>query len=420
MKKRIIIVGGGFAGLSLVKGLANQNVSVLLIDRNNFHTFQPLLYQTAIGGIEPTNIVYPFRRIFRNKKNIQFKMAEVYGVDIASSYLNTSIGDLDYDYLVIATGSINNFFGLDPIKSRFSSLKTINDALDIRYKLMHNLELVVNTKDEEIKEQIVNIAVVGGGAAGIEIAGAITEMKKTVLPKDFPEFNFERMKISLFESSDRLIKTMSVKSSEAALRGLEEIGVIVNLNTRVKDFDKQTVFTEAGHQFQCSTVIWTAGVKGALLSGFSDDVFVTADRLKVNEFNQIIGQQNIFAIGDIAAKVDEDNKFGLPMMAPVAVQQGELLVKNIVNHMENKKMTPFRYKDKGTMATIGRNKAVVDLPKLHFNGRFAWFVWMFVHLMSLVGFRNKLITFINWSINYINYDRPINAIIGRSEKRDKS
>jgi len=415
-RPKIVIIGAGFGGISLAKKLSKSEVEIVLIDKNNFHTFQPLLYQVATGGLEPSNIAYPVRRVFRDKPNVKFRMAEVKNADFEKNTLHTSIGEISYDYLVIATGSTNNFFNFAPIQNDFYSLKTVSEALNIRNTLMTNLELLNNISDEDLKDETVNISIVGAGPAGIEIAGALAEMKKKVLPKDFPEFDFSRMNIYLFEAADKVLASMSPKSSKAALEYLKGLDVSVMLNAKVQNFDKRKVYLEDGTVYKSSTVIWTAGVKAATIEGFTNEN-LAGGRIKVNEFNQVNDYKNVFAIGDVATKIDTENPKGLPMLAQVAIQQGNHLSKNLIKLIENKPMKAFKYFNKGIMATIGRNKAVVELPQFEFRGRFAWFVWMFVHLMSLVGFRNKLITFVDWAHNYFSYDRPLGAIIRKFEKK---
>lgn len=407
--KKIVIIGAGFGGIAIAKKLAHKKVDILIIDKNNHHTFQPLLYQVATGGLEPDSIAYPIRRILRGKKNVSFRMAEVTQINASDNSLDTDIGKIHYDYLVVATGSTNNFFNFTPIKETLLPLKQITDALDIRSFLMQNLEqaLVVNSNQEEL----VNVVIIGGGPAGIELAGALAEMRKKVLPKDFPEFDFKKMHIYLFEAAGELLSAMSDKSSSFSLKYLKELGVEVMLNAKVKDYTEGTIYLEDGTTFKSDTVIWTAGVKGAAPEGLDKDILGVGNRILVNEFNQVITTKNIFAIGDVAAKIDETNPKGLPMLAQVAIQQGNHLSKNLILLLENKPMLPFTYHNKGTMATIGRNKAVVDLPNWKFQGRLAWFVWMFIHLVSLVGFRNKLVTLIGWAHNYLNYDRPLGLII---------
>ncbi len=417
-KKKLVIIGAGFAGISLAKKLKNNpDLDVLLVDINNYHTFQPLLYQVATGGLEPDNVVYPIRRILRGTK-VRFRMAETQRINPKESTITTNIGDIDYDYLVIACGSTNNFFNFEPIKDKLLPLKSITNALDIRSFLMQNLEKVITLNDLEDKKEVVNIAIIGGGPAGIELAGALAEMKKNVFPKDFPEFDFNQMEINLFEAADKLLAAMSEKSSKASLHYLEKLGVNVKLNALVEKFDGHALYVKDKEEFHTETVIWTAGVKGAVIDGLEENSIVKGNRVSVNDFNQVINAENIFAIGDIAAKVDEKNPKGHPMLAQVAIQQGEHLAKNLKLMLKGQAMLPFEYHNKGTMATIGKNKAVVDLPQLHFHGRLAWFLWMFIHLLSLVGFRNKLVTFIGWANNYINYDRPLGIIIRKYKRGD--
>lgn len=416
--KTIVIIGGGFAGLTLAKKLVGQEVDVLLFDKNNYHTFQPLLYQVATGGLEPDSIAYPIRRIFRDSKNIHFRMAEVIKIDTLISSISTSIGDFQYDYLVIATGSTNNFFNFEPSKNKLLPLKTITDALDIRSFLMQNLEKAITVLNSPELEEIVNVVIIGGGPAGIELAGALAEMKKKVLPKDFPEINFDNMHIYLFEAAPKLLSVMSEGSSKASLKYLTSMGVIVHLDAKVKNYDGHKIYLENGTEFLSDSVIWTAGVKGNPVYGLLPDAIVPGNRISVNEFNQVKNTDNVFAIGDVAAKIDEKNPKGLPMLAQVGMQQGRQLAKNILLDIKGKTMIPFMHKNKGTMATIGRNKAVVDLPKYNFQGLFAWFVWMFIHLISLVGFRNKLVILIDWSKYYFNYDKPLGLII-RKYKREE-
>ncbi|MGB1206094.1 MAG: NAD(P)/FAD-dependent oxidoreductase [Chitinophagales bacterium] len=415
-RKKVVIIGAGFGGLSLAKHLAHKNIDVLIIDKNNYHTFQPLLYQVATGGLEPDSIVYPIRRFLRGIKNIRFRMAEVTKIDQKNSALETNIGTITYDYLVIASGSTNNFFNFEPIKGKLLPLKGIVDALNIRSFLMQNLEKVL-TLNSEKQAGIVNVAIIGGGPAGLEVAGALAEMKKRVLPKDFPEFDFDNMHIYLFEAADKLLGTMSSESSNASLKYIKELGVEVMLNAKVQRFDGHTVFLENGNTFQTETVIWTAGVKGATIKGLDKTNLVAGNRIGVNDYNQVLETANVFAIGDIAAKIDETNPKGLPMLAQVAIQQGKHLAHNLLRLQENKSMQTFKYHNKGTMATIGKNKAVVDLPKWKFQGRFAWFVWMFIHLISLIGFRNKIVTLVDWIQNYISYDRPLGIIIRKYERK---
>ncbi len=418
-KKKLLIIGAGFGGIQLAKALRNQPFDLLLLDKNNYHTFQPLLYQVATGGLEAGSIAYPVRRILRGFKNVRFQMAEVLQIDTDQHSVNTSVGKIDYDYLVIATGSTNNFFNFEPIKNYLLPLKSITDALDIRSFLMQNLEKAVATFDQSEKSELMNIAIIGGGPAGIELAGALAEMKRFVLPKDFPQIDFSTMSINLFEAAPKLLGNMSEESSQYSLKYLQEMGINVLLNSKVKDYDNSKIYLEDGTEFQTDTVIWTAGVKCNPIEGLSKEFITGGNRIVVNEYNQIQGLENVFAVGDIAAKLDEQNPKGLPMLAQVAIQQAKHLAKNLKMTIKGKPMQPFEYNDKGVMATVGRNKAVVDLPKLKFQGAIAWLVWMFVHIFSLIGFRNKLVAFIDWANNYFSYDRPLGLIIRPYKKKGK-
>ena len=415
---KVIIIGAGFGGIALAKALHKKPYEVLLLDKNNYHTFQPLLYQVATGGLEPDSIAYPVRRILRGFKNVHFQMAEVLTIELNTQIVKTTVGTFNYDFLVIATGSTNNFFNFNPVSDFLLPLKSMANALNIRSFIMQNFEQIIAADDSDEQTELMNIAIIGGGPAGIEMAGALAEMKHYVLPKDFPQIDFNNMTISLFEAAPKLLSNMSNAASKNALKYLQKLGIDVKLDSRVKDYDSHTVLLEDGSKFQTNTVIWTAGVKANLINGIPNEVLL-AGRIAVNEFNQVKGFENIFAIGDVAACVDKDNPKGLPMLAPVAMQQADLLAKNMVRLAKDKDLKPFKYVDKGVMATVGRNKAVVDLPKWKFSGPFAWFIWMFVHIMSLVGFRNKIVTLIGWVTSYFSYDRPLGLII-RPYQRKKS
>lgn len=408
---KIVIVGAGFGGIELAKAFRNKPVDVLLIDENNYHNFQPLMYQVATGGLEPGSIAYPVRRIFRKYNNVAFRMAEVQEVDTLHSQLLTSIGNIAFDFLVIATGSQNNFFNFEPVKDKLLTLKSIPDALDIRSFILQNLEKVLTDREDESFEEIINVAIVGGGPAGLELAGALAEMKKYVLPKDFPELDLSKMNINLYEAGPELLETMSEEASLKSLKYIQEMGVNVFLNTKVSDYDGETVTLGDGTTFLTDTVIWSAGVKGSPLKGLPNSAMVGGNRISIDVYHQVQDTQNIFAVGDVASHITKNEPKGLPMLASVAQQQGRHLAKNLLRSISKKPMKPFKYNDKGTMATIGRNKAVVDLPHFKFQGAFAWFVWMFFHIFSLVGFRNKMVTFFDWFANYVSYDRPLGLII---------
>ena len=415
---KIVIIGAGFGGISIAKSFKNKPVNVLLIDKHNYHNFQPLIYQIATGGLEPDSIAYPVRRIFRNQANFSFRMANVISVNTESNLLHTTIGDVSYDYLVIATGSTNNYFNFEPVKQKLLTLKSIPDALNIRSYIYQNLEKALVEQDKRPIEDIINIAIIGGGPAGIELAGALAEMKHYVLPKDFPDLDLSKMEINLYEAAPKLLGAMSEDSSKMSLKYLIRLGVNVHLNSKVEAYDGTKLSLEDGSNFITDTVIWTAGVKASPIDGLSKEVITGGNRILVNEYNQIDTTENVFAIGDVAACVTPENPKGLPMLAPVAQQQGKLLSKNLIKLINKKPMTPFVYKDRGVMATIGRKKAVVDLPKWKFQGTFAWLVWMFIHIMSLVGFRNKFVAFYDWMSNYFTYDKPLGLII-RPYKRQE-
>lgn len=415
---KVVIVGAGFGGITIAKSFKNKPVQVLLIDQHNYHNFQPLMYQIATGGLEPDSIAYPVRRIFRNQKNFSFRMAKVDQVSVATQRLHTSIGTIAYDYLVIATGSTNNFFNFEPVKDKLLTLKSIPDALNMRSYIYQNLEKALAHQDERSIDDLMNIAIVGGGPAGIELAGALAEMKHFVLPKDFPDLDLFKMEINLYEAAKELLSAMSEASSTKSLEYLGELGVNVHLNAKVDAYDGKILTLADGTSFATDTVIWTAGVKAAPIDGLPADA-LAGGRILVDVFNQVKNTKNIFAIGDVASCVTTENPKGLPMLAPVAQQQGKLLSDNIIKLIIQQPMVPFKYKNKGVMATIGRKKAVVDLPKWQFQGTFAWMVWMFIHIMSLVGFRNKIMAFYDWMANYLTYDKPLGLII-RPYKRKES
>ena len=410
-KQNIVIIGAGFGGIAMAKSFKNKKVDVLLIDQNNYHNFQPLMYQIATGGLEPYSIAYPVRRIFRGYRNLKFRMATVESVDVKRKQIHATTGVFSYDYLIIATGSQTNFFNLEPIKKELFTLKSIPDALNIRNFIFQNLEKALAKPKDEMLDEILSIAIVGGGPAGIEIAGALAEMKKYVIPKDFPDLDVSKMHINLYEANDRLLKVMSEEASAKSLEYLKQLGINVQLNSRINSYLNDKLSDTDGNIFYTDTVIWTAGVKGSPIEGLPEKSIIPGNRILVDEFNKVLNTDSVFAIGDVASCVTEDNPRGLPMLAPVAQQQGKHLARNILGSINNEPMQPFIYKDHGTMATIGRKKAVVDLPHWKFQGSFAWFVWMFVHIMSLVGHRNKAIAFLNWATNYFTYDKPLGLII---------
>jgi len=409
---RVVIVGGGFAGLAIARGLEEQEIQVVLLDKHNYHTFQPLLYQVATGGLEPDSIAFPLRKRFNDVANFYFRLAEVTTINAEENTIETTIGTLEYDELVIATGSTTNFFGNKNIQKNSMEMKSVPQALNIRSLVLENFEDALLEPNYEKRKALMNFVIVGGGATGVELAGALAEMKKGILPKDYPDLDIRQMKINLIQSSGCLLKGMSAKASEKAEDFLIKLGVDVWKNLRVLDYDGETVTTNGEDHFKAQTVIWAAGVKGEVINGLQADSLVArACRYKVDAYNKVLGTENIYAIGDVACMESETYKYGHPMMAQPAIQQGKLLAKNIIAKLKGETQKEFKYNDKGSMATIGRNKAVVDLPKWKFQGVFAWFVWMLVHLYSLIGFRNKAIVFMNWVYNYIRFDRETRLII---------
>ena len=415
---RLVIIGGGFAGIALAKKLRHQKIQVVLLDKHNYHNFQPLMYQVATGGLEPDSIAYPIRKVLQESNDFYFRLADVKEIDSNNRKIIADIGELKYDYLVLATGSKTNFFGNKEMERNCMAMKTIPQALNIRSLILENFEQALLTNDIEERHSLMNFVLVGGGPTGVELAGALAEMKKAVLPKDYPDLDVRKMEINLIQSGDRILNTMSENASKKAEEFLIKLGVSVWKNVRVMGYDGRIITTNSDLTFDSATVIWTAGVQGALVNGLSaESLIAKADRIKVNEFNQVVGYDNIFAIGDIACMISEDFPQGHPMMAQPAIQHGRQLAANIINLVAKKPLNPFVYKDKGSMATIGRNKAVVDLPHYKFSGVFAWFVWMFVHLLSLIGFKNKAVVFLNWVYNYVRFDREARLIIRPYKKK---
>ncbi len=418
---RIVIIGGGFAGIALAKKLSKQEVQVVLLDKHNYHTFQPLLYQVSTGGLEPDSIAYPIRKVLQDFPNFYFRLAKVSEIDTEKNTIQSNIGALKFDYLVVASGSKTNYFGNKSIEDNSMEMKTIPQSLNLRSLILENFEEALLTSDLNRRNALMSFVIVGAGPTGVELAGALAEIKKGILPKDYPDLDTRLAQINLVQSGDTILKTMSPNASKKAEDFLEQLGVNVWKNVRVTSYDGTTVTTDSDLTFESETVVWAAGVKGAAIKGLDAEQFVSrGNRILVNEFSQVKGIDNIFAIGDVAQMESESVPHGHPMMAQPAIQQGKLLGDNILKLLDKKPMIPFVYKDRGSMATIGRNKAVVDLPNFKFQGVFAWFVWMFVHLFSLVGFRNRTVVFINWVYNYIRFDREARLIIRPYKKKLKS
>jgi len=416
----VVIIGGGFGGLQLAKKLKNKPFQVVLIDRHNYHTFQPLLYQVATAGLEPDSIAYPIRKVFEGQQNFFFRMAEVEHIHTHLQSIETSQGDLNYDYLVIATGSKTNFFGNEEIASNGMGMKSVPEALDLRSLFLQNFEQALLASEVAERESLMNFVIVGGGPTGTELAGAMAELKNHILPNDYPDLDIRRMQIHLIEAAPRLLAAMSESSGKKAYDYLTGLGVHVWLDTLVQDYDGLTIKTSSGKELQSQFLIWAAGVQAAGIPGLPESSKGRGGRILVNEFNQVEGFTNVFAVGDVALMTTKDFPNGHPMVAQPSIQQGRLLAKNLNRMIKNQNLKPFKYSDKGSLATIGRNKAVADLPGVHLGGILAWMIWMFVHLMALVGFRNKAVTFINWSWAYVQYDKGARLIIRPFKRKQKA
>lgn len=409
-KKKVIIVGGGFAGIQLVRSLDEKIFDVLLIDKVNHHQFQPLFYQVASSQIEPSSISFPFRNVFRNKKNVQIRLAEVQQIIAKDNKVVTDIGSFVYDYLVLAIGCKTNFFGNDNIARNVFTLKTTYDAINIRNHILLTFEKIISANDEE-REALFNLVIVGAGPTGVELSGAFAEIKKHVLPKDYRGIDFSKFNIILVEGAKYPLSSMSDASKTESKKYLEQMGVNVMTETFVKDYDGETLLLNNGRQIKTKTVIWSAGVTGNTIEGFTADTFARGNRLIVDRYNRVSGSDNIYAVGDIAYMTTPLYPNGHPQLANVAINQAKTLANNLYRWHNQKKPVEFEYKDLGSMATIGKNKAVVDLPFMHFKGYFAWLVWMFLHLMLILTVRNKLIIFINWAWAYVSKDSSLRLIL---------
>jgi NADH dehydrogenase len=410
-QKRIVVVGGGFAGLNLAKRLTKTGYQVVLIDKNNYHQFQPLFYQVAMSGLEPSSIVFPLRKMFQKNRNVFIRVANVESIDAEKKEISTELGNLKYDYLVLAIGADTNFFGNEHIAEKAIPMKSVSEALYLRNAILDDFEKALVTTDFEERQKLIDIVIVGGGPTGVEVAGALAEMKKYILPKDYPEMDCDEIDIFLLQGGDTLLKGMSKNASESSLKYLQGLGVKVRLNSRVTNFDGEFVYVKDGDKIPAKKVIWAAGITGNKMKGLPEDCRCWGNRFRVNRLNQIDGFDDIFAIGDICYMEEPDYPQGHPQVAQVAIQQGENLAKNFKLMEKGKSLNEFSYKDLGSMATIGRNLAVVDLPKWKMNGLFAWLIWLFVHLFQLMGVKNRLFVFINWVWNYVTYDQSLRLII---------
>ena len=417
--RKVVVVGGGFAGINFIKKLANdERFLITLVDINNYHFFPPLLYQVATAFIEPSNISYPFRRMFQKKKNLRFYLGRVTRIVPSKNIIETDTGILGYDDLVLALGTETNYFGMENVRQKSLPMKTITDALNLRNYLLLNMEKAVRTDDVKKKGKYLNIVIAGGGPTGVEIAGMLAEMGREIAAKEYPEIKHLQTHLYLVDAGPVLLGPMSKKSQQEATKVLSNLGVQIILNTAVKDYNDGKVLLADGKIIESNVLIWASGVTGREVPGLPPEVIVRGRRIQVDEFNKVIGTENIFAIGDICFQTT-DKKFpqGHPQLAQVAIQQGKLLAENLKRSYSKQPLKPFAYHDKGAMAIIAKYKAVVDLPKGFFKGFFAWVVWLFIHIIPLVGFRNKLKLAFSWFWSFITNDPTLRLII-RPRKDD--
>ena len=410
--KRVVIVGGGFGGLKLANALRKTGMQVVLVDKNNFHQFPPLIYQVASSGIEPSSISFPFRKIFRKRKNFYFRMAEARSIFPDKKILQTSIGKIEYDYLVLAAGTTTNFFGNKHLEEEAMPMKTLPEAMGLRNALLGNLERSITCATEQERNELQNIVIVGGGATGVEIAGVLSEMKKYVLPADYPDMDSSQLNIFLIEAAGRLLGGMSPESSAAAEQFLRNMGVNVCLHKKVTDYRDHKVIFEDGMEIPTRTFIWVSGVKAVSIGNIPAECMGRGGRLKVYAYNRVEGLKDVFAIGDqCIMTADKDYPYGHPQLAQVAIQQGKLLAENLKRIEKKKPLKAFHYKNLGSMATVGRNRAVAEFKKVKTQGWIAWILWLVVHLRSILGVRNRISVMLNWMYNYFTYDQSLRIII---------
>jgi NADH dehydrogenase len=412
-EKRIVIIGAGFAGLTFINKVKKLPYQLVLIDKNNYHQFQPLFYQVAMAGLEPSSISFPIRKAYQGCENVFIRVAEVDSIDTESKKVMTNMGYVNYDILILAHGAQTNFFGNKKLESATYGLKSVSEALTLRNSIFSDLEEALTERNYERRQGLIDIVIVGGGATGVELAGALAEMKSYILPKDYRELDNNEVDIYLIQSGEYLLQGMSKKSSIKARKFLEDMGVHVMTGVRVVDYDGKKIKTNDGRSIRAGKVIWAAGIKGHDSKGIDLESLTRSNRLIVDRYHQVKGYSDIYALGDIAYMEEEKYPHGHPQVAQVAIQQA----KNLARNFKNKDKKAFSYKDRGSMATVGRNKAVVDLPSFSFTGFSAWIVWLFVHLFALIGVKNKLFVFINWVWNYFTYDQSLRIILKAKEKK---
>jgi NADH dehydrogenase len=416
-RKRIVLVGAGFAGIKLVLSLSAKHFQVILLDKNNYHQFQPLFYQVATAGLEPSSISFPIRKILQKRKNIHFRVASLQHVNWESKSIETNIGAIEYDDLVLSLGATTNFFGNPNLEKYAVPMKSVSEALYLRNAVLENYEQALNTSDPKEQEALMNIVITGGGPTGVELSGALAEMRNFVLPKDYPELDFTKMTISLLEGSPRLLNGMSDYAGRQSLNYLKKLGVEVRLNCLVEDFDGTTVSLKGEEKMSSKTLLWAAGIKANAVKGFSEDNIGLTGRILVNEFSQTKFSDSVYVIGDQALMITAENPKGDPQVAQVAIQQAQNVSKNLNKLRLKKNLKAFKYFDKGSMATVGRNLAVADLAVGSLKGRIAWLMWLFVHLMAILGTKNKVFVFLNWLWSYFTYDQSLRLMIKPREKQ---
>lgn len=421
-KKRVVIVGGGLGGLRLAEDLYGSGMQVVLIDKNNFHQFPPLIYQIASAGIDPSSISFPFRQIFRKRKDFYFRMAEARMVDTEKKILQTSIGKIDYDYLVLAAGATTNFFGNKNIEEWAIPMKTVPEAMGLRNALLSNFERALTCATEEERQELLNVVIVGGGATGVEIAGALAEMRRYVIPYDYPDMDSSLMHIYLIEAGDRLLAGLSQESSQKAYEFLKSMGVDIQFGKMVTDYRDHKVVMKDGTEIPTRTFLWVSGIRANAMPGIDESHMGRGFRFKVDEYNRIPGVEDVFVIGDQCLQTsDSAYPNGHPQVAQVAIQQAKNLAKNLklINQgADSSELTAFRYKNLGSMATIGRNKAVVEIGKFRSQGFFAWVLWLVVHLRSILGVKNKMMVLLNWLWKYVSYNDSIRMITYATKPRE--